>query len=383
VDTTSGHWQSLDAPVMAGTGISVTHTGGVTTVTNSSTTTAGVIPADIHVRLTATCGTPVTNTNVTGATSICVDPYSGGTISLLNSGSWVSYAVSEVTIKLTDSAQSGTLTNGAKTVTGLTTTTHLVRGMQVTGTNVGAAAVISTVDSATQVTLSVNSTGSGSSALTFKVPAGALYDVFCKGTGASTYDCQLGTQWTSGILRAVDTTQANAINGVLVNDTVIESGDSNSIAAQTGRFIGTIRADDTTAGTTDDADTLRYVANYWIRRRRRLYKAVSATHTYNTSTWRAWNNDTANRVSFITCTAEEPIDGVVQNALASGAGYTGVLIDATTGTPDSQTGNITNEDAAGVVSYAPQLGYHFLQVMEFGNGAAGWGNYKIQAELSQ
>jgi hypothetical protein len=52
--------------------------------------------------------------------------------------------------------------------------------MKASGTGVGASAVIDTVDSATQVTLTVNSTANGSNTITFKCPADTGYDVFGK-----------------------------------------------------------------------------------------------------------------------------------------------------------------------------------------------------------
>jgi hypothetical protein len=74
----------------------------------------------------------------------------------------------------------GTLTNAAATVTGLSSTANLVKGMPVTGTNVGAGARILSVDSGTQVTLTVNSTASVSQSLTFKTP----WDLYRASDGA-------------------------------------------------------------------------------------------------------------------------------------------------------------------------------------------------------
>lgn len=70
----------------------------------------------------------------------------------------------------TGTTLTGTLTNTSPVVTGISSTTGLTPGMPVTGTNVGANARILTVDSSTQVTLTVNSTGAGAQSLTFKVP---------------------------------------------------------------------------------------------------------------------------------------------------------------------------------------------------------------------
>lgn len=58
-------------------------------------------------------------------------------------------------------------------ITGLSSTAALTVGMKAFGTGIGAAAVITTIDSATQVTLSVNSTSTGSTSIRFGVVDGA------------------------------------------------------------------------------------------------------------------------------------------------------------------------------------------------------------------
>lgn len=57
-------------------------------------------------RLTLTSGTPVTTSDVTGATTIYCTPYTGNIISLYNGSTWAAYASSEFSLAL------GTLTSG-------------------------------------------------------------------------------------------------------------------------------------------------------------------------------------------------------------------------------------------------------------------------------
>lgn len=64
----------------------------------------------------------------------------------------------------------GTMVNTAFTITGLSSTAGLTKGMPVTGTSIGTGARIVTVDSSSQVTLSVANTGSTTNSVTFKVP---------------------------------------------------------------------------------------------------------------------------------------------------------------------------------------------------------------------
>lgn len=65
-------------------------------------------------------------------------------------------------------SSSGTLTSGSPIVTGLSSTTLLKKGMRVQGTNVPAGTYINSVDSATQITMSANATGTGAQTLSFK-----------------------------------------------------------------------------------------------------------------------------------------------------------------------------------------------------------------------
>jgi hypothetical protein len=61
----------------------------------------------------------------------------------------------------------GTTTNGNKVISGLPSTTGLAVGMAISGTGVGAASVIASIDSSTQVTGTVNSTASAAVAIVF------------------------------------------------------------------------------------------------------------------------------------------------------------------------------------------------------------------------
>lgn len=61
----------------------------------------------------------------------------------------------------------GTISTGAKTVTGLSSTAGLFRGMSASGSNVAAGAIIKSVDSSTQVTLSDVGGANASPSITF------------------------------------------------------------------------------------------------------------------------------------------------------------------------------------------------------------------------
>lgn len=65
------------------------------------------------------------------------------------------------------SVQTGTLTNGLDTVSGLTSTANIYVGMKVEGTGVPAGATVATVVDANNITLSANATTGGAQSLTF------------------------------------------------------------------------------------------------------------------------------------------------------------------------------------------------------------------------
>lgn len=139
----------------------------------------------------------------------------------------------------TQSGVSCSGSNGAFTLTGLASTANLAVGMAVTGTNVGAGAVIAAITSASAVTLSVANTGSVTSVtftadvfkmLLVKVSPSLTYsytqtNVGTPGSGSPTTsnvgtDEVSGTGYTSGGQQvtnqnpAVDTTQGVSSTGV-------------------------------------------------------------------------------------------------------------------------------------------------------------------------
>jgi hypothetical protein len=63
------------------------------------------VPTSPGLRLSLTTGTPVTTSDVTGATTLYLTPYTSGSIIIYNGANWVSYLTPEVSLAL------GTLTN--------------------------------------------------------------------------------------------------------------------------------------------------------------------------------------------------------------------------------------------------------------------------------
>lgn len=109
-----GSLASSDLPAsVALTGTPTAPTAAAGTNTTQIATTAFVqsaLPAvDVglcEARLTLTSGTPVTATDVAGATTVYFTPYNGNRLALYTSGAWKAYALSEISVAL------GTLSSG-------------------------------------------------------------------------------------------------------------------------------------------------------------------------------------------------------------------------------------------------------------------------------
>lgn len=174
-------------------------------------------------RLTISTGAPVLSAVVSGATQAYWSPDRNNQIALYNgSSAWVVLASAEVTIKFTDT-QTGNTHSGTKVIDGLTDTSHFMVGMKISGTNVGAGSVISTIDSPTQITGTVNSTGSATNSITFKVPADTAVDIFGKNVSSALA--------LSGLFRATFNT---------VNTLAKQDGIDVLSADHTQRWLGTI-----------------------------------------------------------------------------------------------------------------------------------------------
>lgn len=274
-------------------------------------------------RLTLTTQVPVTTSNVTAATTLYYMPFMGDRIALFDGTSWGVYSFSEKSIKLTD-AQTGTRTNGSAVITGLTDTSQLVRGMHADGTGMHASATIASIDSATQVTLSNNASSSGTSTITFSLAGDTNYDVFGV-IRSGALKLQFGLAW-SGV--GTRTSNLGTQDSVYVNDAVIASGDSNSIAAKCGRYLGTIRTT-STIGQTEDSYVNGSVVGgkrlVWNMYNRRL-RAAAVVDTTDSWTYasgggfRPANNNSANSVQIVTGLAEDMTRSIVYAGVAPTGG---------------------------------------------------------------
>ena len=196
------------------------------------------------------------------------------------------------------------------------------------------------------------------------ITSGKNYDVFAWSSGGvfSLYV----EAWTNDTTRAVSLVNHTSF-GFLVHST-------NTYL----RYLGTLRTTSTT--TTEDSKAKRFLWNMYNRvpREIRNYESTSSW-SYGTSTWRAINNSTTNQVAFVNGLNESPVSVRATSQVTSSAGNTalvGLNLDATTGAPPTpyigqiggggysffaQSQTIDYSDYAG-------LGYHYLQMMEYGGG---------------
>lgn len=184
-------------------------------------------------------------------------------------------------------------------------------------------------------------------------------DVFCYDNGSGVVIAER-VEWTN------DTTRATAL--VLQDGVWVKSGSTNK------RYIGTFRTT-STIGQCEDSLLKRYVWNNYNRVRRTL-QITEATDswTYATATWHAWNASNANRVSFVVGVAEEPVRLIFSELITgtSAFGAVGIGLDSTS-SPSTFMSRVSGGGAQihVVVPYEATVaaGFHFLQLLEFANGA--------------
>lgn len=302
-------------------------------------------------RLSLESGSAVTTTNQLAKTSVVFTPFEGNLIGLKYGASWLRFFLSECLIKLTDT-QTGTITNGSNSVTGLSGTSQLIAGMEVSGIGIPAGATIASIVSTTQITLSANATDTGEKGLTFKVPASTVLDIFTYWTGTAVKLEMV--KWTNATTRAIALAKENGID--------VKTGDA------TRRYIGTI-ATSSAAGQTEDSCLNRLVWNAY-NRIPRVFKITESTvsWSYASAVWRPWNNNTANRVNFVNGLIETFLEAKMHGQIWNTAGYVGLGLDKTNGN-DAPVYTYASNVAVAQYNGYPGLGLHYLQVVEYASGS--------------
>jgi len=210
------------------------------------------------------------------------------------------------------------------------------------------------------------------------VTTNSNYDLFVW-NDSGTMRLTRGPAWTSDTARGTGagTTELQRIAGMWTNAQAITNGP----AANRGTYVGTVRSNGSSTidwiygGIAAGGTAGRFcVWNAYHRRPVASFLGDSTdSWSYTTGAWRAADNSTAMRFSYVCGLNEDAAEALYlcyTTAGASGAGNVGVGVDVTnaiTGTGASVY-NATAQASAEYVGY-PGLGFHFLQAIEY--GAAG------------
>lgn len=164
-----------------------------------------------------------------------------------------------------------------------------------------------------------------------------------------------------------DTTRATAIS--LQDGVYVKTG------ATTRRYLGTCRTTGV-SGQTEDSYANRFVWNYYNRIRLYGNTEEATLHTYTTASYRSWNNDATVRIGLVIGVAEThllaTLNAAINQQAGEGTGYVNAGYDSTS--VASFWGAISNAlTGFGVVNFAssveliaPVVGYHYLQIIEYG-----------------
>lgn len=141
-------------------------------------------------------------------------------------------------------------------------------------------------------------------------------------------------------------------------------------------FVGTIYT--SAAGQCEDSAAKRYVWNAYQRVTRAL-KVVDATNswTYAVAAWRAWNNSAANAVCMVRGLDLEAVHlvfnagmgGSIGGDAAIGLGLDGSSPSSSSVYPGDYVGGYTNPRGHATYVGLPGLGYHYLQLLEYGHAS--------------
>ena len=229
--------------------------------------------------------------------------------------------------------------------------------------------------------------------LTSAQTAGQIYDIFFfDDTIHGAWQIGLGPAWSSSSSRGTGagTTQIsqNYLDGVWRNDQSFTPVNGTitlpTLSACNGTYLGSVYI--TGTGTTSmnmspaaaAGGTNNFVGLYNAYNRVPIISMSSdstTSWTYATPTWRAADNSTSNRVTYLDGLAQSSVTAsyVIETDTSNGVvGVVGITLDSATASPAQPIGvtSLTTAQAiTGYGRYQPQLGVHFAQAMEYSGGA--------------
>lgn len=204
-----------------------------------------------------------------------------------------------------------------------------------------------------------------------------MYDMFCySNAGTPTLEA---LAWTNDTTRA---TALTTLDGVLVKT-----------GATTRRYLGSFRTDDNLSAKCTDTALRRYLWNYYNRAPKRLAVGNDTSHTYNSGTFRPFNNDAANsQVQLVVGVVEGWLNclnlGNMSRALSTdGQPIMSIAINstATPGGGRLQMSNFVGGVRVTLVdNMLPVAGYNYIVAMESctpGTAGATFAGCQVQAIL--
>jgi YVTN family beta-propeller protein len=276
-------------------------------------------------RLTLTSNTPVMDSDVTGATNIYYTPYVGNIAPIYDGTNMDSYTFGQLTMALNTSNQT----------------------------------------------------------------SGNLYDLFVF-LSSSVVTIGVGPAWSSAASRGTGagTTQLEQTDGLWTNANSITltngSTTYSSIPAGQATYLGTMYA--TANGQTGIAlepasasGGTNNILGLWNAYNRVTVAAQSRDSTsswnYATATWRAADNSNSNRISFVDGLGQSSLRATYSqsiSALNSVATAIGINLNSITASPSGSVSESNSSPVNCLVaknSFYPQLGFNYIQAMEYSSGA--------------
>jgi hypothetical protein len=193
-----------------------------------------------------------------------------------------------------------------------------------------------------------------------------------------------GPAWTSDTARGTGagTTELELYLGQYVNKVSATvrfgsaSGNTVTAAARTATYVGTMRM--TADGQTEDSKAKRFLWNAYNRRPRVVFKGDTASWTYTTAAFRQANANAANQIDMVRGLNEDAVDLTINGQASSatlGVVFTvGIGLDSTTvnsGRSISVASAVSGTAVAVSSRYSdyPGLGRHTLTWLEFSDAS--------------
>jgi hypothetical protein len=281
-------------------------------------------------RLTLQSNTPVMTSDTTGATSVYYTPYVGNQIPIYSGSAFANNTLSQLTMTLNTSNQ----------------------------------------------------------------VSGDIYDLFVF-LNSSVVTIGAGPAWSSGTARGsgAGTTLLTQLDGLWVNaySITLTNGSTSysSIPVDEATYVGSIYM--TANGQTSMQLTLTPasggtasvvgVYNAYNRIRTTAYcRDKTSNWTYGTTSWRAADNSTSNKITFLDGLQQSPVTGdysvLALTTVNTVGAFIGLNIDSSTTTPDiaSETASAASESSASqsnvTETFYPVLGLHYIQAVEYASGSS-------------